>query len=285
MANTAPSTASTALTRETNDAFVKGQTRYLDTATAYDLWSEVYDTDGNFLQALDTIQMRTLLPRAVSLLSESPISTTSTSSSNDQTSMTWKVVDLGCGTGRNTVELLDMPSVREIVALDLSPNMLDGARRRCQSHLEQGSIKGKEMQFAVYDMIATPNPPEMAINADLIVSTLVLEHVELHIFFKTAASMLRHGGLLLLTNMHSEMGNISQAGFVDPKTGDKIRPVSYPHTINDTIEESIKQGFEVVGHIEELSVDEGMVDKLGPRGKKWVGVNVWFGGIWRKLRQ
>ncbi|KAJ9659943.1 hypothetical protein H2198_002833 [Neophaeococcomyces mojaviensis] len=273
------------LTRGANDALVKGQTRYMDTATAYDLWSEVYDTDGNFLQALDTIQMRTLLPRAASLLSETPQSMPQNQPKEDSTTLSWKAVDLGCGTGRNTLGLLDIPSIGEIVALDLSPKMLDVARQRCQAHVSSSSsapAAAPRIHFDVFDMIRADSLPSPATNADLVVSTLVLEHVPLDVFFQTVAALLRPGGLLLLTNMHAEMGNISQAGFVDPKTGDKIRPVSYPHTVADTVEEAKKHRLEVIDGLSELAVDENMVESLGPRGKKWVGIKVWYGGICRK---
>lgn len=90
---------STPLTKETNDTMHTGPTnarsiRYLDTASAYDLWASVYDTDGNFLQALDSIEMKMLLPRAMSML---------TDTQNDSPTTKIKAVDLGCGTGRNTL--------------------------------------------------------------------------------------------------------------------------------------------------------------------------------------
>ena len=83
--------------------------------------------------------------------------------------------------------------------------------------------------------------------------------------------------------MHPEMGRISQAGFVDPKTGDKIRPTSYAHTIAETVVEARRAGFELLGGVDEVSVQEEMMERLGIRGRKWIGVRVWFGGVWRKV--
>ena len=94
--------------------------------------------------------------------------------------------------------------------------------------------------------------------------------------------MLKPGGLALVTNMHSDMGRMSQAGFVDPKTGEKVRPQSYAHTFGDVVEEARKQGFEVVGEVLERTVDEETSEILGVRAKKWVGVKVWFGACFRK---
>ena len=82
----------------------------------YNRWANVYDTDGNILQAID----ETLLPALLSLAHNS-LSTS--------TSQPIIIIELGCGTGRNTVKLLDPAlsggnKVEEIYALDFSPGML-----------------------------------------------------------------------------------------------------------------------------------------------------------------
>lgn len=238
--------------------------RYVETAKAYNLWASVYDTDGNFLQALDTLEMRNLLPQALSLLEASTLAPP------------WKLVDLGCGTGRNTAALLEVAN-STVVGLDVSPGMLDVARQRLTTADTSGKLK-----LEVFDLIEQASPPDIALGADMIVSTLVIEHVPADIFFRQAASILKLGGILLLTNMHSEMGAISQAGFVDPKTGEKVRPTSYAHTVDEIKAQAWKYGFEVVDKIEERSVDSSMVSQLGLRSGKWVGVTVWFGGLLRK---
>lgn len=240
--------------------------RYLDTTTAYDLWSEVYDTDGNFLQALDTVEMQDLLPRLISMLT---------------TPKPWNIVDLGCGTGRNTLALLDFEDIN-ITALDLSPKMLEIARGRLTTRCVE-MRRAQIPTFEVFDMMTSKSIPESARNADAVVSTLVIEHVPLDVFFRTVVTMLKKGGLLLLTNMHSDMGKISQAGFVDPKTGEKIRPTSYAHEVNAVVEEAAKVGLEIVGHVEERSVDEEIAPKLGQRANKWIGIDVWFGITFRKI--
>ena len=90
---------------------------------------------------------------------------------------------------------------------------------------------------------------------------------------------------MLCTNMHAEMGGISQAGFVDPKTGDKIRPVSYAHSVDDVISTAKQTGLELVDDVgvKEVAVDGNLAERLGQRGKKWIGTTVWFGGLWRKM--
>ncbi|KIW93049.1 uncharacterized protein Z519_06898 [Cladophialophora bantiana CBS 173.52] len=241
--------------------------RYLPTALAYDRWSAVYDTDGNFLQALDTIEMKVLMPRMLKIL-DSDVSLYP---------RPWTLVDLGCGTGRNTGTLLEVQGAKSVIGLDLSPGMLGVARERLQSFHANAKLK-----LEVYDMLRELSPPECAIGADAVVSTLVIEHVPADVFFATVAKILKPGGILLLTNMHSEMGRISQAGFIDPKTGEKIRPTSYSHSVAEVEVAASENGFEVLGQIEERGVDQSTVAVLGQRSEKWVGVTVWFGGILRK---
>jgi len=281
--STLASAQSTPLTKQANDKMVQGQIRYLDTASAYDLWSEVYDTDGNFLQALDTIEMKSLLPQAISVLHGGWNGELA-----DERQI--KAVDLGCGTGRSTLQLLPIKSVTRIDGLELSPKMLEIARQRCTNVLEQKSRptaseseSEKRIEFHIFDMLKD-TLPDAAMNANLAISTLVLEHVPLQTFFRTAASILRPGGIIVMTNMHAEMGKISQAGFVDAKTGDKIRPVSYAHTVRDTLREAEEWGFLLEGEVKEVQVEQTLAEKLGPRGRKWIGVTVWYGGIWKKVR-
>lgn len=245
--------------------------RKLDTTEAYDLWSEVYDTDGNFLQALDTIEMQSLLPQMVSKIT-SP--------------RPWKIVDLGCGTGRNTSQLLNVQDAT-IIGLDASRKMLDVAELKLSGRILPWSYAPREPQrfeLRLYDLLNDSGCPipNCALDADALISTLVLEHIPLLTFFRAIHEILKPAGIALVTNMHSEMGKISQAGFVDPSTGDKVQPQSFIHRLEDVIAEAERQGLEVVGDVQERSVDEDMSQRLGQRAKKWIGVTVWFGILFRK---
>ena len=239
-------------------------TRYLPTSAAYDLWASVYDSDGNFLQAMDTIEMKTLLPQMLSEI-KSPTP--------------WKLVDLGCGTGRNTVALLGVEGA-EVVALDASQGMLDVARNRLEVVSKQS--EEQRLHCEVFDLIEAHQPPAIAVNADAIVSTLVIEHIPCDTFFKHVAQILKPGGVLLLTNMHFDMGSRSQAGFIDKSTGQKVRPTSYAHTVEEVLAAAHRSDMDLVGDMQERSVDASSVQVLGERSRKYVGVTCWFGGLFRK---
>jgi 2-polyprenyl-3-methyl-5-hydroxy-6-metoxy-1,4-benzoquinol methylase len=243
-------------------------TTYLPTTDAYNLWAKVYDSDGNFLQALDTIEMKTLFPRMLSEVR---------SRSDEERPL--KLVDLGCGTGRNTVALLGVEGA-EVVALDASEGMLNVARKRLSEVLEGEQSHGR-LKFEVFDLLSEPTSAT-DLSADAIVSTLVIEHIPCDNFFTHVSRMLKKGGVLCLTNMHADMGKLSQAGFVD-ETGRKVRPVSYAHSVEEVVASAEKCGLELIGEVAERRVTEDLVAQLGERSRKYVGVMVWFGGLWRKV--
>ncbi|KAJ0426648.1 hypothetical protein BJY00DRAFT_307479 [Aspergillus carlsbadensis] len=255
------------------------QIEYIETVDAYNKWAEVYDTDGNFLQALDTIEMRNLLPYFLTRVQ-----------SDFAAENTLKLVDLGCGTGRNTLQLARLaPTEAQIAGLDASPGMLAVAKATVEA---EGT---GQVTLGEYDLLSPDAPIPASLQDSVlaagIISTLVLEHIPVDLFFSGAARLIRPGGYFLVTNMHAEMGAISQAGFVDEKTGTKIRPTSYAHTVGDVVAAAERAGFEIVAlddHGEmgarERMVSEGIVEALGVRGRKWVGVTVWFGICFRMKR-
>ena len=245
-------------------------TVYKSTRDAYDEWAAVYDSDGNFLQALDSEMMAQMLPTFMDSFPENG-----------------RVVDLGCGTGRNTLELLRYPRV-DVLGLDFSSGMLALARSRCETLWDElpKESRATMLEFETWDMLSLADSdgkiPVSAKDVDAIVSTLVIEHIPLPIFFKACSQMLKPGGKLLLTNMHHDMGAISQAGFVDPATGKTVRPTSYIHTVRDVVTEARSWGLNFIGEVQEVGVSEGDVERLGKRSRKWIGVRIWFGMVLKK---
>ncbi|KAJ5950480.1 uncharacterized protein N7479_008893 [Penicillium vulpinum] len=271
------------------------KTQYVDTVEAYDKWAEVYDTDGNFLQRLDTIEMRSLLPRFIDRVSKR-FQPESESESEIKTKTTRPtLVDLGCGTGRNTIQLLSALSTANkassfsVIGLDASRGMLDVARTATREYAAKSATQIPEIELGILDLLQ-PEVSKTQLPSGLyetgavgVISTLVLEHIPLEQFFAAAAEIMRSGAYLLVTNMHAEMGMRSQAGFTDER-GVKVRPTSYCHDIPDVLAAARGAGFEVedvVGAgadgVIVRGVDGELGDVLGARAKKWVGVRVWFG--------
>ncbi|PYH99643.1 S-adenosyl-L-methionine-dependent methyltransferase [Aspergillus ellipticus CBS 707.79] len=260
-----------------NGAVASKPIQYMETVEAYNKWAKVYDTDGSFLQALDTIEMRHLLPLFLQLLTRV--------SGSDTT----KLIDLGCGTGRNTLLLAEVAAPEmKIIGLDASPGMLDVAREAIhRAALNSNESLTDRVSLGIFDLLHRPlEVPANSLGAAGVISTLVLEHIPLQQFFESATMLLRPGGYLLVTNMHSDMGAISQAGFVDTVTGTKIRPTSFSHTLKDVVAAADQAGFQMekLGGQSawERTVDETLAGLLGQRAKKWTGVTVWFGICFKK---
>ncbi len=209
---------------------------------AYDRWAATYDSDGNVLQSLDTIGLYTsLLPRLRSSLEWTDPATTEVNA--------WRkplrIIDLGCGTGRSTLALIDMmntpsdrthsspqptdPDQREshihILGLDSSNGMLDVARSRVPPEIiipapfltvagSQPSHQDRNLTirttFQLYDIQAASGrqADPAFIHADAIICALVVEHLpSLPAFFShlVSSKLLKKDGLLVLSNMHPNM--------------------------------------------------------------------------------
>lgn len=185
-----------------------------------------------------------------------------------------------------------MPGVGQVIGLDASPKMLAIARRRYEERLAAlvtADHHAANVVLEVYDMLAdetTAPVPEPAKEVDALVSTLVLEHLPLSVFFRAVSGLLKPEGLCLLTNMHPDMGARSQAGFLDFETGEKIRPASYAHKIEDVVKEASRWELDVVGHVREREARVSDVENgsIGDRAKKWIGVKMWVGMILKRRK-
>lgn len=276
--------------------------KYLPTAEAYDAWASVYDTDGNILQAVDNIELETLLPAFIALVRDSVKPNASEISA----------VDLGCGTGRNTVKLSNALlrskaySQVTVTGIDASEGMLALAKEKLAETLTKFALEDPisatsfhynfiHHNFLLPSHNTASNEPPILLkqqifppqSTDCLITTLVLEHIPLKPFFSIINSILQPGGYVLLTNMHPEMGSMSQAGFSSTdQDGNKIkiRGTSYIHGVEETVKAAEEAGFEVIGDVLERGIVDGeMAEKLGKRAAKWVGIKVWYGMILKKL--
>ncbi|KAJ5247547.1 hypothetical protein N7468_002530 [Penicillium chermesinum] len=101
---------------------------------------------------------------------------------------------------------------------------------------------------------------------------------------------MKPGASLLLTNMHTDIGALSQAGVDGHSNGVKIRSTSYCHSISDVVAEAAKAGletkdFDLISGSWRYSrncVDNYPGEAHGERANEWAGIKVWFALCFRR---
>lgn len=140
----------------------------MSTQQHYNEWSSTYDDVKNKTRDLEKTAGQTLL-----------------------SSFSFEaVLELGCGTGKNTVWLQE--KTKRLLAVDLSEGMLQKAKKKIESphvSFRQADIT-RHWDFA-------PAP------VDLITCSLILEHIEdLSFIFSEAAKVLNSSGHFYLCELH-----------------------------------------------------------------------------------
>ncbi len=181
-------------------------------AAAYDDWADTYDTDLNRTRDLAT---KVLKQAQLELVGR-------------------KVIEVGCGTGRNTAWLAEQAA--EITALDFSKQMLARAHAR---------VPDQRVRFVEHDVRLAW--PLLAGSADLIVAMLVLEHVQhLPAFFAEAARVLEKGGRLFICELHPTRQYAGgQAQFTNQRTDKRQRVPAFLHEVSDYLNTALDAGFEL----------------------------------------
>jgi len=157
--------------------------------------------------------------------------------------------------------------------MDVSERMISKAKARIAAE-PQRDIK---VTWVFHNIGADSRIPQEARGVDAVVCTLVVEHIQLDVFFGAVKEALNKGGWVYLTNMHPEQGLSSRAGFV-AKEGErevKIQGLSYNHSIESILEAAGEVGLRLLGEVEERGVDDAEhAQKLGKRAEKWIGIKM-----------
>lgn len=174
----------------------------------YDSWSATYDEQENKTRDLEKIAAQQTL-----------------SSVEFET-----VVELGCGTGKNTHWLAE--KAKRVTAVDLSEAMQAVARQK---------VKSSNVVFVQADVTKTWNFG--VAKADLITCSLILEHIEdLDFVFREAFRHLRAGGHFYVCELHPfRQYNGSKAKF-DTAEGSRILEC-FTHHVSDYVQAARKNNF------------------------------------------
>ncbi len=175
---------------------------------AYNNWAGQYDHDPNKTRDLDARATRETLKRYA-------FDT---------------VLELGCGTGKNTRFLLE--KAERVTGLDFSEEMLNQARIK---------ITDSRVQFIKADLTQAWEVADGLV--DLVTASLVLEHIENldHIFEQTYGKLTR-SGYFFISELHPfKQYSGSKARFDSP--GGIQEPEAYVHHLSDYLNASEKNGF------------------------------------------
>ena len=154
------------------------------------------------------------------------------------------VLEIGCGTGSNTVWLANRAQF--VVGVDIAEGML----RKAHSRLDALNVCVLQADIT--------KPWVFGQAFDLIVANLVLEHIQdLTHVFNEARSVLRPGGLLYIGELHPyKQLQGAQAKYRDAETRKEVLVPAFLHHISEYINTGIEAGF-TLRHIGEWQKEAG----------------------------
>ena len=178
---------------------------------AYNIWAHQYDTNVNRTRDLDK---KCTIETLNNLVFKN-------------------VLELGCGTGKNTELLLN--KAEKIIGLDFSQEMLNKAKEK---------ISDKRVIFKKADL--TKDWKIENNFADLITSSLTLEHIKnLDHVFSQANQKLNKNGLFFISELHPFKQYLGSKAQYETESGTKELEV-YIHHISEYIDNAESNGLKFV---------------------------------------
>ncbi len=178
----------------------------MQTKDAYNNWSATYDSVENKTRDMEAKAIRSVL-------------------NNIQVD---RILEIGCGTGKNTVWLVE--ECNQLTAVDFSKEMLQIAQQK---------LKNNKIVFTEADITKAWAFSKV----DLITCSLVLEHIEdLEFIFNQAASKLSEDGLFYIGELHPyKQLQGSRAKF--EQEGTVLHLEYFIHHISDYLQAAKETGF------------------------------------------
>jgi len=177
---------------------------------AYQFWSEIYDSNENKTRDLEGVCMRAILQEI--------------SFSN--------CLEIGCGTGKNTVWL--ETKAQHVTAVDLTPAMIEKAKQKVQT---------KKVTFEIADINQDWNFSKE--KYDLATFSLVLEHIENLIpIFEKLSNCIKPNGYVYIGELHPFKQYAGSKARFDNGSGEEVVEC-YNHHISDSINAASKYRFEL----------------------------------------
>lgn len=192
----------------------------MNVETAYNSWSEQYDTNENKTRDLEAISLRKML-------------------AGNQFK---HCLEVGCGTGKNTAWLINICT--QITAIDLSEGMLEKAKEKIQSD---------KVAFHIVDILKDWTFSNC--KYDLVTFSLMLEHIEdLESIFQKLAAVTEKGSKVYIGELHPFKQYAGSKARFETATGTEV-VTCFNHHVTDFITAAKNNGFTLLLMDEQF--DEG----------------------------
>jgi malonyl-CoA O-methyltransferase len=203
----------------------------VDVRTLYDDWAAHYDEDDNATRDLASEVLRQMLPALEGVT----------------------VLELGCGSGRNTVALT---AAADVTAVDFSSEMLSRAVSR---------VAADNVRFVEHDL--TEPLPFDDDTADLVVISLVLEHIEdIASVYREIARVLRAEGQALVLELHPVRQRLGKRARFEGSDGVVSAP-AFLHAVSDQTSAALDAGL-TLEELKEHGPEDGLPRLLSMRWRR-----------------
>jgi ubiquinone/menaquinone biosynthesis C-methylase UbiE len=178
---------------------------------SYNSWAKQYDTNKNKTRDLD-------IKSTIETLSKYDFK---------------NVLELGCGTGKNTGWLLTKAD--RIIGLDFSQEMLDLAKEKISDNNVEFKKSDLKKDWEIENQFA-----------DLVTSSLTLEHIDdLNHIFNQANLKLTENGIFFISELHPFKQYTGSKAKYETDNGIEELEV-YTHHISDYLDNAKINGFELL---------------------------------------
>lgn len=183
----------------------------MNTEQAYNNWASQYDNNINQTRDLEAMALR-------SVLSTIPFES---------------CLEIGCGTGKNSVWLIE--KAKQVTAVDFSEEMLTKAREK---------IRAGNIEFVQADITFPWAFRKQSF--DLVSFSLVLEHIkELDPIFKETADSLQAGGYVYIGELHPFKQYSGSKARFDTENGQQVVDC-FNHHISEFTSAAINYGLKLI---------------------------------------
>jgi SAM-dependent methyltransferase len=205
------------------------------------------------------------------------------------------VLDLDCGAGHNTLTLAHLTHnwriPVQLEGWDRNWEKLEIAQARCKDVRWENTNSSVTFSKANHWRrleIGHPVLKYFRHMYEFVLSTLVINHMPLDVFFKGIEGLLSRDSVALVTCMHPEVGPAghSSTGNQDEKT-EMGGESGFRRSVQEVLKVARECGLTLQGAVNEVKLSstmvEGLEESLRGDARKWIGRKVWFSVVLRRV--